>query len=143
MRHDHAPDIAHARHAPEGTRARPVAWVLGGIMMLTVVTGFLVWVLYPSSRTPADPPRPLSDRSVSSLGGAAHWQNPPADLARARAEFRARLDGYGWADSARTHARIPIARAMALLAARGAMMPATMTRAPLDTTRPDTLRVRP
>jgi hypothetical protein len=42
--------------------------------------------------------------------------DPAADLAAERALQRARLDGYLWMDDAHTVARIPIARAMAMLA---------------------------
>jgi hypothetical protein len=46
--------------------------------------------------------------------------DPGADLAAERALQRARLDGYLWLDEGHTVARIPITRAMALLAARPA-----------------------
>ena len=44
--------------------------------------------------------------------------NPFADLDRDRAANRARLDGYGYVDAARTRARIPIDRAMPLAVGR-------------------------
>jgi hypothetical protein len=42
--------------------------------------------------------------------------NPAADIAAERTLQRARLDGYAWLDDTHTVARIPIGRAMALLA---------------------------
>lgn len=70
-----------------------------------------------------------------SLGGAAPERpippqprlqpNPAADLAAERSLQRSRLDGYMWMDDGHTVARIPITRAMALLAARPA--PASST----------------
>lgn len=44
--------------------------------------------------------------------------DPSADLAAERALQHSRLDGYMWMDQGHTVARIPITRAMALLAAR-------------------------
>jgi hypothetical protein len=42
-----------------------------------------------------------------------------ADRAAVEADAARKLDGYAWVDRTRTTARIPIARAMQLLAARG------------------------
>jgi hypothetical protein len=44
---------------------------------------------------------------------------PLADRARIEAEAAARLSGYGWADRETGRARIPIERAMTLLAEHG------------------------
>ena len=46
--------------------------------------------------------------------------NPAADLAAERSLQRSRLDGYRWLDQRHAVARIPITRAMALLAAEPA-----------------------
>jgi hypothetical protein len=51
--------------------------------------------------------------------------DPAADLAAERSLQRARLGGYMWMDDAHTVARIPIARAMALLARGGGTQPAS------------------
>jgi hypothetical protein len=45
--------------------------------------------------------------------------NPAADLAALRASEEARLHGYAWVDRAAGRVRIPIERAMALLATDG------------------------
>ncbi|MCX7513260.1 hypothetical protein [Frateuria sp. STR12] len=47
-------------------------------------------------------------------------QDPAVDIAAERALQRSRLDGYEWMDGTHTVARIPISRAMALLAAKPA-----------------------
>jgi hypothetical protein len=44
--------------------------------------------------------------------------DPAADLVRLRAEGHASLESYAWIDAAHTRARIPIQRAMALMAGR-------------------------
>jgi hypothetical protein len=46
-------------------------------------------------------------------------ENPTADLNRFRATEEAKLNGYGWVDRERGIIRIPIERAMDLLARRG------------------------
>ena len=54
--------------------------------------------------------------------------DPAADIAAERALQRARLDRYAWLDGAHTVARIPIERAMALLAS-GQAAPASASSA--------------
>ena len=44
--------------------------------------------------------------------------DPAGDLRTLRADEQARLQGYGWADQSKTIVRIPIERAMELLAER-------------------------
>jgi hypothetical protein len=57
--------------------------------------------------------------------------DPAADIAAERALQRSRLDGYMWMDEAHTVARIPIKRAMALVAAgQGAPASASSTERP-------------
>ncbi|UGB38180.1 hypothetical protein [Frateuria soli] len=57
--------------------------------------------------------------------------DPSADIAAERALQRSRLEGYQWVDPAHTVARIPITRAMALVAAgQGAPAPASSTERP-------------
>ncbi|MGN2248616.1 hypothetical protein ACFWZ1_00910 [Frateuria sp. GZRe14] len=57
--------------------------------------------------------------------------DPAADIAAERALQRSRLDGYMWADKAHTVARIPITRAMAMVAAgQGGPVPASSTERP-------------
>jgi hypothetical protein len=53
--------------------------------------------------------------------------NPSADLAVERSLQRSRLEGYRWLDQAHTVARIPITRAMALLAQGKGARPAPGT----------------
>jgi hypothetical protein len=53
--------------------------------------------------------------------------DPASELAAERSLQRARLDGYRWMDPSHTVARIPITRAMALLAQDGSAQPARGT----------------
>ena len=46
-------------------------------------------------------------------------QSPVSDLAQMRAEEETRLDSYGWVDRKSGTVRIPIARAMEIVVARG------------------------
>jgi len=60
--------------------------------------------------TPAELPRPPAPQLQT---------HPREDLDRLHAEERERLTTYGWADRERRIARMPIERAMKLLAERG------------------------
>ncbi|HEV2540764.1 MAG TPA: hypothetical protein VGU03_13810 [Frateuria sp.] len=55
--------------------------------------------------------------------------DPAADIAAERSQQRSRLEGYQWMDGAHTVARIPVARAMELVAA-GKGLPLTPTLPP-------------
>lgn len=61
----------------------------------------------PEARRQGPPPEPHLEAS------------PPATLRAVRAEEQAILDGWGWADPAKSRARIPITRAMEIVAAKG------------------------
>jgi hypothetical protein len=84
-----------------------------GVAIFILATPYLMRAVYPGS-----------DR----LGGVArNLPEPPprlqiqpkSDLARLRSYERGRIDAFGWADRDRQIARIPIKRAMHLLAERG------------------------
>jgi hypothetical protein len=101
------------RHERRDVPAGRVAWGFAGLAALVLlafaVAGGLL-ALFPG---------PPADR---------RWQVPPpprlqVDESAGRAAIEraadAKLEGYGWTDRAAGRAHIPIARAMALLAARG------------------------
>jgi hypothetical protein len=77
-------------------------------LSLVALRGYYAW----SVREPVvSPPRAFAEPRLQS--------DPRADLARLRAEQTGRLQGYAWVDRERGVARIPIERAMALLADQG------------------------
>lgn len=107
-------------HAPPGTEApgtiavKPV--LITGACIAAFAAATLVGLhLYyrsevtgPLHQAPRDFPEPRLQ------------SNPERDLARMRAEERARLEGYGWVDRERGIARIPVTEAMRILGERGA-----------------------
>jgi hypothetical protein len=103
------------RHKPLDLRPRLVLAVgLGTLGFLVVSLGaiwlFQAWMGLSEARfTPVQPfPEP-------------HLQSDPAGERRAyQAAQRGRLEGYAWADKERGLVRIPVSRAMAMIAARGA-----------------------
>lgn len=97
------------RHEPDAPRALLVAVALVSVF---VVTGLILagvgavggW----RAPGPRVPPPELE-----------HWAEPARWLAEVRAEERRTLGEWAWVDSARTHARIPIERAVELTERRG------------------------
>lgn len=100
---------------------RGLAGFLVALGVVLVVTAALMWGLsvllreeieardpappvLPEARTPLPPPEPRLQT------------HPEADLRRLRSEEEAVLDGYAWVDRAAGVARIPIERAMELVA---------------------------
>jgi hypothetical protein len=85
-----------------------------GVAVFLVATPYALLAVYPRaarlSPLPAGQPQPPAPRLQV---------DPKADLDRLRAEERERLSTYGWADRERRIARIPVERAMELLAERG------------------------
>jgi hypothetical protein len=85
-----------------------------GIAIFLAATPFLLRAGYPAAER-ADSiagPLPLPPEPRLQVG-------PKADLERVRAYERGRLETFGWTDRDRQIARIPIERAMQLLAERG------------------------
>jgi len=109
---------------PEGTHVRGVAAVMIGLLTGLAVAFGLLWWLFPTVREPAPASLPLSDWARANLAATGHWSHQVEDLARVRRENLAPLAGYAWSDSDTTRVRIPIERAMALLAGSGRTVPA-------------------
>jgi hypothetical protein len=81
-----------------------VGAVLGAVWLFEGLAGFKASAVVPPAGFA--PPRLQSD--------------PAGELREYQAAQRARLSGYAWADRERGLVRIPIERAMAMVAARGA-----------------------
>ncbi len=109
-------------HEPDRTNARALtAWTIGlvGLIVLTIVVvtwllGFLSAAKRPQSRPPRTGP-----------AAAEHWRNPPTDLERLRRQETQNLNTYGWIDRDAGVVRIPVERAMELMAANGGDRPTT------------------
>jgi hypothetical protein len=101
------------RTEPEGVPARPILYVaVGFLIFVAACLGglFLYYTSFPGSRTRPNPepfPAPQLQRT------------PLSDLENLRQRQQAQLDGYAWVDKDQGIVRIPIERAMQIVAARG------------------------
>lgn len=112
----------HAGHAPEGTEV-PVVYITAAALLALIILALLAVGL-------------LTRLFAARLPGAAdslqQWESPalelpgqpPAGLVRRRLEQRAEalLSGYGWLGEEHEAARIPINRAMELLASDDSLL---------------------
>ena len=102
-------------------------WIFGFVIGLTVVCAIafaLMWgvaVLQKRRLVREDAPPPvLAEARVKRVPqGPLLQSDPEKDLRDFRAREAAILSGWAWADAARTHARIPVERALEIVAARG------------------------
>jgi hypothetical protein len=103
------------------------------LVVATVAVVLLLWRLYfvfvaqEAARQPA-PPVMQADPAAMAPAGPSLQPLPALDLARFRAEEDLALGTYGWVDKDKGIVRIPIERAMRLLAERG--LPAAATPLP-------------
>ena len=102
--------------------ARPIAWVaagIAGVVLLVVVSVFLLldaWDTAPGQDR-VHMPYPVV------VPGPVVQSAPQLDLQAYREQKQRLLEGSAWLDAQRGIARIPIADAMALLAASAASAP--------------------
>lgn len=115
-------DNPEVRHEPRDINVRVIfgfglALVIGAV----VVHLGLYWLLWHYERTAAERAREISPIEVTPpMPPEPRLQvSPPADLAAMRAAEDEVLQSYGWIDKEENVVRIPIERAMELLAERG------------------------
>jgi hypothetical protein len=95
--------------------SRDIAWLAGGLAIFVVITPLLMPFVFPQSmqhRTPSAPPALNTDApqlEIKSRDDLQRFQRSEAQLAQS----------YGWTDRNKGTVRIPISRAMQLLAQRG------------------------
>jgi hypothetical protein len=98
--------------------------VLGLMLVASGVTRVLVGHYVRREARSSAPANPLAERWAPALPPEPRLQTDPMrDLLELRAREGAQLHGYAWADRQTGHVRIPIERAMALLATDGASTP--------------------
>lgn len=110
-------------HAPTEIRLRGIlSFAIALIVVIVFVQAGLSFLMGGFSRDERSHITSRSARMRDETGQfpAPRLQgNPGTDMARFRREEQARLDEYGWVDRRGGVARIPVARAMEILAARG------------------------
>jgi len=98
--------------------ARHVVLALVGLFLLVAVF-FGIVALIVSGISPEEAPPPSQFGAENLRAGPRLEVNPAGDQPRAEEAIRARLQGYGWADRNAGRARIPIERAMEIIATQG------------------------
>jgi hypothetical protein len=104
----------------DDVEARPIVWVaftIGAVVVLVIVAVFLLlhlWNTDPGEDRVRGMPGPVA------VPGPALESAPQPEMAAYLAQKQQLLQTTGWVDAQRGIARIPIADAMALLAASGA-----------------------
>ena len=103
---------------------RPIAIAAAGLVLLAVVTIGLMFgvdrLLSARAAEESAPASPLAATYGQQAPPAPRLQNDPRrDLEALRARETAQLETYGWVDRAAGRVRIPVDRAMALLAEEG------------------------
>ena len=120
--HPHATAASPQPHAPE----MPFRLIITSALCLIVLTGAVLlgmhWLFTAATARRARldaPPAPMA-QTASPLPPEPRLQVRPAqDLQQVRAEEDAILHSYGWVEHSTDTVRIPIERAMELLATRG------------------------
>ena len=94
---------------------RDIAWLAAGLALFVVIPPVLMPFIFPQSmqhRTPSAPPALNADAPRLEI-------TPRDDLQRFQRSEAQFGQGYGWTDRSKGTVRIPISRAMQLLAERG------------------------
>ena len=111
--------MASKRYMPEGLHLKGIGV---GALSIVAAIAFALTVAYAITHVGVEGPRPWPGTAAGhppSIRADAILQPDPArDVQAFVAQKRRLLDGYAWVDRERTVARIPIERAMALLAQR-------------------------
>jgi hypothetical protein len=108
-------DVPHPHdHERSDADPRLIAALAAGVAFFLLATPYLLQWAYPRADRLGGVPRGLPVPPAPQL-----QVRPRMDLDRLHADERARLDSYGWADKNHTIVRLPIERAMELLAERG------------------------
>ena len=118
--HSHAPDAGHERE-DLNPRAVVIAAIALVVVLVLVAVGSGLLLLYYTRREArlSAPVSPLAESYGRQIPPEPRLQaNPLGDLRALRAEEDALLHGYAWADRKAGTVRIPIERAIDLLAER-------------------------
>jgi len=110
------------RYEPKDISVRGVLWFAVGLLISAVIIHFALGWLYAAFEHHYPSPDSPSRIAFGAKMIAPQPQlqiDPGADLEKFRAEEDAKLNSYGWVDREREVIRIPIQRAMELIAQRG------------------------
>ncbi len=101
------------RTEPEGVPASPVLYTAVGFLIFVAACLGGLYVYYSDVITSRRPPKP------EPFPAPQLQRTPLSDLQKLQQKERAQLQGYAWVDKQQGIVRIPIERAMQIVAARG------------------------
>ena len=124
MAEPRGPDTPHGGGVDSELNYKGIFGFLIALLVLLAVVFLIVWGVSAWQKTRLSrqdaPPPVLAEARVKSVPeGPLLQSDPEKDLRLFRAREDAVLSGWAWADAARTHARIPVERALEIVAARG------------------------
>ena len=122
-------------HETRDINPRAVAWFGAGVaIMLLVILSVVGWLLSAIGTQHSTGPAVIQLNGQRILPPEPRLQSDPAgDLARFRERENATLNGYGWVDRPAGVVRIPVERAMDIIAQRGLpVLPVSSGRTPLQ-----------
>lgn len=119
----------HERQIDRDIDVRKISWTVVGILVLTLLSmaamwGLLVYLQSRAERTAPDVPAIRLQAAEEPPPGPRLQATPERDLIRMRAEETEILSTYGWSDREAGTVRVPIERAMEMLAAERGGAPA-------------------
>lgn len=117
-------------HEPETASIRGLMIVVGFIVVGALAALIGVYLLYLYFQRGRLPPPPIVPSDVAGFAGSSHWTTHSLDLRQTRLREDAALSGHALADPQRGTVRIPIERAMELVASGRAPAPARGRPAP-------------
>ena len=101
---------------------RQLVWLGGGLVAVALLSGFVVFFLLrgflQAEREAAGPP-PVMEAPPAVIVGPQLLARPEGELGRVRQLEAEQIDSYGWVDAGQGLVRIPIDRAVELVAAKG------------------------
>ncbi len=108
----------YERHDANARTLAFVAALMFGAIAVAIGGMFALVAAFHRADTPTQVLSALQTATITPPGPQLE-ANPSAELRAFRKREQARLETYGWTDTAHTRARIPIARAMALAVGHG------------------------
>jgi hypothetical protein len=108
------PELRITRTEPEGIQARPVLTVAAGFLAFVGACLAGIFFYYSDVITSRTPPQP------EPFPAPQLQRTPLSDLQKLQQKQRAQLEGYAWIDKDQGIVRIPIERAMQIVASKGA-----------------------
>jgi hypothetical protein len=102
-------------HERTDIKSTTIAWLAVGLALFVIATPLLMPLIFPQSmreRTPSAPPALSANAPRLEIAPGAELRN----IERSQAAL---VNSYGWTDRSRGLVRVPVRRAMELIAQRG------------------------